>query len=568
VKKISDQQNRNGNTEPLFPGRPDRRTFVKGIAAMGAGVAAFPLLTNTAEAQVPVAPDNGIPAGSCRTQVALQVPRAFQGEKIDWHGFDRYDFVMDKQTLAITPFKALAGEQSGEIGNSDQGQLRCVVVVPKQPAAGKPWSWRGVYWNHQPQTEVELLKRGFHIAYISLDPKAGPITGLTMDELMDQLGMSGAALAEWDAWYAYLTGQYGLSKKPAFIGMSRGGIFEFSWATTNPNKVSCIYDDNPGMEHQAFQRLGDLAGADVPILQVCGSIDPMFGRYTCAIEGIYQQFGGRISTMVKEGYAHHPHSLRNPKPIADFIEQSVQAVRSPAPAFAGDKFIRTSYYSIENFYRNYPDEDTYITCRGPLFSPCYDRYEFSVQGTPMTTMVIAPSTAAAGMPWVYRAGFVFRDAKVDQELLAKGFHIVTGPVGVSFVVKDWDTAYEHLIGHGFSKKPAMEGAGGGAGEVYAWAIENPDKVSCVYAENPRMHSALAKTQPLENLAPLAKANVPLLHVCGSIDPWFKDNTLEVEKRYKKLGGKINVVVKKGQGHYPLAPEDPAPVVDFITQAAM
>jgi hypothetical protein len=140
----------------------------------------------------------------------------------------------------------------------------------------------------------------------------------------------------------------------------------------------------------------------------------------------------------------------------------------------------------------------------------------------MTTMVIAPSVAAAGMPWVYRAGFVFRDAKVDQELLAKGFHIVTGPVGVSFVVKDWDTAYEYLTGHGFSKKPAMEGAGGGAGEVYAWAIENPDKVSCVYAENPRMH-AVAKTQPLDNF-PLAKANASLLHVCGSPDPWF-GNTL-------------------------------------------
>jgi pimeloyl-ACP methyl ester carboxylesterase len=568
MKKISDQQNKNGNTEPLSPERPDRRTFVKGIAAMGAGVAAFPLLTNTAEAQVPAAADNGIPAGSNKAEVALQVPRAFQGDQIDWHGFERYDFVMDKQTLAITPFKALASERSGEIGNSDQGPLRCVVVVPMQAAPGNPWSWRGVYWNHQPQAEVELLKRGFHIAYISVDPKPGSLTGLTMDELMDQLGMSGAALAEWDAWYAYLTGQYGLSKKPAFIGMSRGGIFEFSWGTANPDKVSCIYDDNPGMEHQAFQRLGDLARADVPVLQVCGTIDPMLGRYSSAIEGIYQLFGGRISTMVKEGHAHHPHSLRNPKPIADFIEQSVQAVRSPAPAFAGDKFTRTSYYSIENFYRDYPDEDTYITCRGPLFSPCYDRYEFSVQGTPMTTMVIAPNIAAAGMPWVYRAGFVFRDAKVDQELLAKGFHIVTGPVGVSFVVKDWDTAYEYLTGHGFSKKPAMEGAGGGAGEVYAWAIENPDKVSCVYAENPRMHSTLAKTQPLDNLAPLAKANVPLLHVCGSLDPWFKDNTLEVEKRYKKLGGKIQVIVKKGEGHYPLAPEDPAPVVDFITRAAM
>ncbi len=546
MKKLSDRQNGDRNTEPPSPGR---RTFVKGIAAMGAGVAAFPLLTNAAEAQAPAAPDNGTPSGSSNAAVALQVPLTFQGDKIDWHGFDRYDFVMDMQTLAITPFKAPAGEESGNLGISDKGQLRCVVVVPKQAAPGNPWSWRGVYWNHQPQAEVELLKRGFRIAYISVDPTPRSLT-------------------EWDAWYAYLTGQYGLSKKPAFIGMSRGGEFEYRWGTANPDKVSCIYADNPGMDREGFQRLGDLARADVPVLQICGTIDPIFGKYASAIEDIYQQFGGRISMMVKEGYAHHPHSLRNPKPIADFIEQSVQAVRGPAPAFAGDKFTRTSYYSIESFYRDYPDEDTYITCRGPLFSPCYDRYEFSVRGTQMTTVVIAPSTAAAGMPWVFRAGFVFRDAKVDQELLAKGFHIVTGPVGVDFLVKDWDTAYEYLTGNGFSRKPAMEGAGGGAGEVYAWAIDNPDKVSCVYAENPRMRSTLAKTQPLDNLAPLAKANVPLLHVCGSLDPYFKDNTLEVEKRYKKLGGKIEVIVKKGVGHYPLAPEDPAPVLDFITRAAM
>ena len=67
--------------------------------------------------------------------------------------------------------------------------------------------------------------------------------------------------------------------------------------------------------------------------------------------------------MIKEGYAHHPHSLRNPKPIADFIEQSVQAVRGAAPTFVGDRFTRTSYYSIDSFYRAYPDEVTYITCR-------------------------------------------------------------------------------------------------------------------------------------------------------------------------------------------------------------
>jgi hypothetical protein len=562
--KISDRPNRKRNAEPSSPGR---RTFVKGLAAVGAGVAAFPLLTNTADARVPSALDEGVTSGSSRAGVAVQAPLAFRGDKIDWHGFDRYDFVMDMETLAITPFEAPVSEESGNLGDADKGHLRGVVVVPKKAAPGNPWSWRGVYWNHQPQAEVELLKRGFHVAYISVDPKPGSLTNLTMDELMDELGMSRRALTEWDAWYAYLTGQYGFSKKPAFIGMSRGGIFEYRWGTANPDKVSCIYADNPGMEREGFQRLVDLARADVPILQVCGTLDPLLGPYTSAIEAMYQQFGGRISMMIKEGYAHHPHSLRNAKPIADFIERSIQEVRGLAPAFAGDKFTRTSYYSIENFYRDYPDEDTYITCRGPLFSPCYDRYEFSVHDTPMSITVIAPNTSAPGMPWVYRAGFVFRDAKVDQELLAKGFHIVTGPVGVDVAVKDWDTVYQYLTGHGFSKKPSMEGAGGGAGEVYAWAIENPDKVSCVYAENPRMHSALAKTQPLDNLAPLAKAKVPLLHVCGSLDPYFRDNTLEAEKRYKKLGGKIEVIVKKGEGHYPLALENPAPVVDFITRVA-
>jgi hypothetical protein len=563
--KILDEQNKNRNSESSSLGR---RTFIKGMTAMGVGVAALPLLTSEAKAQPPTAPVNGSPSGANRTEFAHQGDMTFHGEKIDWHGFDRYDFVFDRQTLNIKPFKAPAGEESGDLGDSNTGQLRCVVVVPKQAAPGNPWSWRGVYWNHQPQAEIELLKRGFYIAYISVDPKPGPLTNLTVDELMDQLGMSTRALAEWDAWYAYLTGHYGLSKKPALIGMSRGGIFEYRWGTANPDKISCIYADNPGMEHEGFQRLVDLARADVPVLQVCGTLDPLLGPYTSAIEGIYQQFGGRISMMIKEGFAHHPHSLRNPKPIADFIEQSAQAVRSPAPAFTGDRFKRTSYYSIESFYRNYPDEDTYITCRGPLFSPCYDRYEFSVIGTPMSTTVIVPSTAAPGMPWVYRAGFAFRDAKVDQELLAKGFHIVTGPVGVDYVLKDWDTVYEYMTMHGFSKKPVMEGAGGGAGEVYAWAIENAEKISCVYVENPRMRSALAKTQPLDNLAPLAKGNVPLLHVCGSLDPWFTDNTLEVEKRYRSLGGKIQVIVKKGQGHYPLAPEDPAPVVEFIVRAAL
>jgi pimeloyl-ACP methyl ester carboxylesterase len=475
---------------------------------------------------------------------------AFEGERTVWHdGFARYDYVMDEQTLAITPFAAPEGEGFG-VRDPAKGQRRCIVIAPQKAAAGNPWSWRGCYWDHQPQTEVELLRRGFHIAYISANATLRPGK-------------------EWDAWYAYLTDKHGLSRKPAFIGMSRGGEYAYTWATAHPDKVSCIYADNPGGNRDVLLRLGDLAANDVPLLHVCGSIDPILGKYSTVIEGIYQQFGGRISVMIKEGFGHHPHSLRDPTPIADFIVQSVQSTTAATPAFAGGRFTRSSFYSIEDSYRDFPREETYITCRGPCFTECYDRYAFDLASVEGTTTVIVPKTAAPGKPWVFRADFVDRDAVVDLALLAKGFHIVTGPVPYNAdgpSLQHWNAVYKHLTDHSFSAKPVMEGVGGAAGEAYAWAIANPDKVSCIYCENPILRSRLAKT-PLDNLTPLAQAGVPLLHVCGGLDPWLNDQTRVAEKRYKELGGPITVIVQEGEGHYPLAPRDPRPVVEFITERA-
>jgi hypothetical protein len=118
----------------------------------------------------------------------------------------------------------------------------------------------------------------------------------------------------------------------------------------------------------------------------------------------------------------------------------------------------------------------------------------------------------------------------------------------------------------FSAKPVMEGAGAAAGEAYAWAIANPDGVSCIYGENPVLRSRLSQT-PLDNLASMAKAGVPLLHVCGSLDPWLNDQTRVAEKRYKELGGQIRIIIKEGERHFPTAPRDPKSIVDFITKQA-
>jgi hypothetical protein len=69
----------------------------------------------------------------------------FEGEKSAWHdGFERYDYLMDEESLAVEPFKAPAGEKFG-IGDPPQGKRRCVVIVPKAAAAGNPWSWQACY---------------------------------------------------------------------------------------------------------------------------------------------------------------------------------------------------------------------------------------------------------------------------------------------------------------------------------------------------------------------------------------------------------------------------------------
>ncbi len=198
--------------------------------------------------------------------------------------------------------------------------------------------------------------------------------------------------------------------------------------------------------------------------------------------------------------------------------------------------------------------------------PAYDRYSFQIRGVEGSVNLIVPKIVAEGKPWAFRADDVNRDAAIDLALLAEGFHIVVGPVPYNAdgpSLDHWNAVYNVLTDHGFSKKPVLEGSGGAAGEAYAWAESNPQRVSCIYAENPLMRCTMTKTQPLDNLDVLAKAGVPLMHVCGSLDPTLEANSQEAQKRFKALGGSMTLIVQKDQGHYPTGPNDPKPVVDWI-----
>lgn len=107
----------------------------------------------------------------------------------------------------------------------------------------------------------------------------------------------------------------------------------------------------------------------------------------------------------------------DPKTIADFIEASLKPVTFDPPPFVGKMFNRSSFYGSASDYREVPSEKTFAACRGPWFAPCYDRYEFRLDGVRMPVNVIVPNVPAMGKPWVFRGDFVTREADVDLSLL-------------------------------------------------------------------------------------------------------------------------------------------------------
>src|SRR6202030_3824958 len=219
----------------------------------------------------------------------------------------------------------------------------------------------------------------------------------------------------------------------------------------------------------------------------------------------------------------------------------------------------THYYRLENSLIYLKKEDTYATVRGPGYVPSYDRYDSPGTGNfhADAMSIVVPQKPAPGKPWVFHPSFLERDSAVDMALLAKAYYIVLPPIsGPGAVQKQWDEVYQRMVDNGFSTKVVMEGTGAKAGESYAWAIANPEKVSAIYARNPLLRSLMSKTSPNDHLAPLAKAGAPILYDCGSPYAWLKDESRVVEKRYKDLGGMITVLVTQGEGHFTVSRKDP------------
>jgi pimeloyl-ACP methyl ester carboxylesterase len=215
------------------------------------------------------------------------------------------------------------------------------IVFPNQSNKAKNWIWRTQFWGHEPQTDIALLNKGFHLVYV---------------DVVDLYGNK-VAVKRLNAFYTFLIKNFGLNKKTVLEGMSRGGLDAYNWASENTDKVFCIYADAPvcdikswpgglgkgegskndwlkclqayGLTELTVKEFKDipintcvkLAKAKIPLISVCGDADTVvpIDENTYKLAAVYKEAGGEIELIIKKGIGHHPHSLKDPMPIVDFI---------------------------------------------------------------------------------------------------------------------------------------------------------------------------------------------------------------------------------------------------------
>lgn len=210
-----------------------------------------------------------------------------------------------------------------------------------------------------------------------------------------------------------------------------------------------------------------------------------------------------------------------------------------------------------------------------------------------------PSTPT---PWLWYAPTIGGQPRpahawMFRRFLAKGIAIAGIDVGESMGNPKGRATYSlfHKLlteKHGFAKRASLMPQSRGGLMLYNWAAEHPNQVACIAGiytvcdmsswpglkrastayemSEQQLAAVLPKHNPIDRLAPLAEAGIPILHIHGDSDKPapIERNAGELARRYRKLGGKIKLIIVPGKGHEE-APEifQCQKVVDFVIKHA-
>lgn len=235
----------------------------------------------------------------------------------------------------------------------------------------------------------------------------------------------------------------------------------------------------------------------------------------------------------------------------------------------------------------------------------YVMHEFELDGRPCK--VIEPARTLPGTRWILKAEYFSAFPAFELEMLKRGYYFVFMQLeyecGSPRSLAHWDKLYDFLVGeHRFDPKPILFGLSVGGLYIYNWTAKHPDKVGCLYADNPvcdikswpagkgasEAHArhwatlleaygfadeqeALAwKYNPVDNLKPVVDAGIPLIHAAATDDTVvpIRENTDVLEKNCRALGGKITVFRHPGEHHPHHAVADFPGLCDLVEKSAL
>jgi pimeloyl-ACP methyl ester carboxylesterase len=187
-----------------------------------------------------------------------------------------------------------------------------------------------------------------------------------------------------------------------------------------------------------------------------------------------------------------------------------------------------------------------------------------------------------------------------EKYLAAGFSVAGIDVGTSCgspaAASLCHEFYDKLRAeHGLNRRARLEVQSNGGLIGYAWAFRHPECVERIGGICPvtdfrtwpppslatvlsapdkdlgynltldQLTARQSEFNPIDNLAPLAKAGVKILHIHGDKDDIvpMAANATELLKRYTKLGGSAKVVVIPGLGHGGEVLYESRPLLEFL-----
>ncbi len=243
--------------------------------------------------------------------------------KSTWNGFQRLDFELNGR--------------------------EAILILPETSVEGKKWLLKTEYFDAFPAFEIEMVKQGYHLAYIKNE------TRWHKDEADDD---AKAALAD------FLVKEFGLNEKCLPVGMSCGGMQAVYFTAKYPEKVAALYLDAPVMnllscpcaagrdvgEKQAtfdymYDEMVRLTGRtlvdlinyrnhpidnvdaiienNIPVMLIVGGKDIIvpYGENGKLLVEKMRKAGKDLTLIIKPDCEHHPHSLEDLTPLLDFVRK-------------------------------------------------------------------------------------------------------------------------------------------------------------------------------------------------------------------------------------------------------